>query len=98
MLIRNFAILMITPIAIDSIGYRYYILYTVMGASIPLLVYFFFPETMGRSLEEMEDLFRDNSTIFDVVRESLKPPASWEDTEAKAVSKGTVAAHKECTD
>ena len=86
---------MITPVAIDSIGYRYYILYTVMGGIIPLLVYFFFPETMGRSLEQMEDLFRENPTIYAVVRESLKPPTSWEDTEAKAVSKGIVAAHKE---
>lgn len=89
---------MITPIAVDTIGYQYYILYTIMGGCIPILVYLFFPETMGRSLEQMEELFKDNATIRDVVRESLKPPMSWEDTEARALSKGHEALHKETTE
>lgn len=44
---------MITPVAIDSLGYKYYIVYAVLGGCIPLLVFFFYPETMGRSLEQM---------------------------------------------
>ena len=87
--------MMITPIAVNTIGYQYYILYTIMGGCIPIVVYFFFPETMGRSLEQMEELFKDNATIRDVVRESLKPPMSWQDTEARAMSKGLDASHKE---
>lgn len=86
---------MITPIAVDTIGYQYYILYTIMGACIPILVYFLFPETMGRSLEQMEDLFKENTTIRGVVRESLQAPISWEDAEAKAISKGRETLHKE---
>lgn len=50
---RNFAVLMITPIALESIGWQYYIIYAVIGACIPVLVFFFYPETMGRSLEQM---------------------------------------------
>lgn len=35
---------MITPVAIESIGYKYYIVYTVIGFCIPLSVYFLYPE------------------------------------------------------
>lgn len=86
---------MITPIAVDTIGYQYYILYAIMGGCIPFVVFLFFPETMGRSLEQMEELFKENSTIHGVVRESLKPPTSLADTEARAISKGLATLHKE---
>lgn len=42
--VRNFAVTMITPVAIDTIGYRYYIVYTCVGFCIPLSVYFLYPE------------------------------------------------------
>jgi hypothetical protein len=35
---------MITPVAIQDIGYRYYIVYTCIGACIPLSIYFLYPE------------------------------------------------------
>ncbi|KAK4493590.1 hypothetical protein PRZ48_015257 [Zasmidium cellare] len=72
----NFAVLMITPVAMDSLGYQYYIVYAVLGGCIPLLVFFFYPETMGRSLEQMDELFQQHSTIPAIVRASLKPPVS----------------------
>jgi len=41
---RNFVVLMITPVAIETIGYRYYIVYAVIAACIPASIYFFYPE------------------------------------------------------
>ncbi|KAF2208637.1 hypothetical protein CERZMDRAFT_114384 [Cercospora zeae-maydis SCOH1-5] len=72
--LQNFAVLMITPVAIESIGYRYYILYAVLGACIPLMVFFLYPETMGRSLEQMNQLFQEHSSIPGIVKASLKKP------------------------
>ncbi|SMR55106.1 unnamed protein product [Zymoseptoria tritici ST99CH_1E4] len=69
----NFAVLMITPVAITELGYRYYILYAILGACIPAMVFFFYPETMGRSLDDMEKLFRDHDSVFGVVKASLTP-------------------------
>lgn len=69
----NFAVLMITPVAIESIGYQYYILYAVLGGCIPILVFFLYPETTGRSLDDMERLFRDHGSIAAVVKASLTP-------------------------
>jgi hypothetical protein len=47
----NFVVVMITPVALDTIGYQYYIMYAVLSACIPVQVYFFYPETMNRNLE-----------------------------------------------
>ncbi|KAJ5227502.1 uncharacterized protein N7469_007508 [Penicillium citrinum] len=64
----NFVVTMITPVAIDSIGYRYYIVFTCIGFCIPLSVYFFYPETMGRTLEEIDLVFRDSPSVWETVR------------------------------
>ncbi|KAF9884991.1 hypothetical protein FE257_000814 [Aspergillus nanangensis] len=63
----NFVVTMITPVAINTIGYRYYIVYAIIGACIPLSVYFLYPETMGRNLEELDKLFRQDLSIRQIV-------------------------------
>ncbi|CAG8038969.1 unnamed protein product [Penicillium salamii] len=40
----NFVVTMITPVAIRTIGFKYYIVYTCIGAFIPITVYFLYPE------------------------------------------------------
>lgn len=71
----NFVVVMITPVAVNTIGYRYFIVYAVISASIIPLVYFFYPETMGRSLEELEMLFAEAPSIRAIVKESKRKPA-----------------------
>ena len=55
--IFNFLIVMITPIAFENIGYQTYIIFAVINAFIVPCVYFFYPETAYRSLEEMDVVF-----------------------------------------
>lgn len=38
------------------------------------VVYFFYPETAYRSLEEMDNIFRKTTSIFDVVRVAREEP------------------------
>lgn len=66
----NFVIIMVTPVAITSIGYRYFIVFAVISYCIPLTVYLFFPETMGQSLEQIDAVFRDNDSPLKIVRAS----------------------------
>lgn len=47
----------ITPIAITNIGYKFYIIFAVFNFCIAITVYFFLPETMGLSLEEIDFYF-----------------------------------------
>lgn len=54
----------ITPIGIDSIGWRFYIIWTVFNFSFIPIVYFFYPETAGRSLEDIDRFFMANQSIF----------------------------------
>lgn len=47
---RNFVVTMITPVAIKTIGYKYYIVYTCIGAFVPITVYFLYPEVSSPDL------------------------------------------------
>jgi hypothetical protein len=58
---------MITPIAFANIGYKTYIIFAAINAFMVPSVYFFFPETAYRSLEEMDEIFHKTSNAFDVV-------------------------------
>ena len=58
---------MITPVALNTIGYQYYIMYAILSACIPVLVFFFYPETMNRNLELLNHVFRDASSIWQIV-------------------------------
>ena len=49
----------VTPIAINNIGYKFYIILAVFNACIAVTVYFFWPETKGLSLEEIDFYFAE---------------------------------------
>lgn len=68
----NFIVIMVTPIAMNSIGHWYFDIYAAIAISIPIVVWLGFPETMGLSLEEIELLFRENKNIRSVVKKSLR--------------------------
>ncbi|RMZ89855.1 hypothetical protein DV736_g2914, partial [Chaetothyriales sp. CBS 134916] len=70
----NFVVTMITPVAINSIGYKYYIVYTLIGFCIPFSVYFLYPETMGMSLEDIDLIFRNSPSVLGTVRYAKTRP------------------------
>jgi sugar porter (SP) family MFS transporter len=45
------------PVAMDAIAWKYYIVWCVVIAINFTLIYFFFPETKGRGLEEVAEIF-----------------------------------------
>ncbi|KAI5777944.1 sugar transporter family protein [Geopyxis carbonaria] len=73
--IWNFLVVMITPVAFSSIGYQTYIIFAVInGALILPVVYWFYPETAYRSLEEMDAIFRKTTGWRGVVRTARETP------------------------
>jgi hypothetical protein len=66
----NFVIAEITPVSFVTIKYRYYIVYAVISISVSMLIFFFFPETKGLSLEEMDNLFREPEHWWQVTKYS----------------------------
>lgn len=61
-------VVMVTPVAFATIGYQTYIIFAVINAFIVPCVYFFYPETAYRSLEEMDEIFQKTTGYFDVVQ------------------------------
>lgn len=55
--LSNFLIVMITPPAFANLQWRTYVVFAVFNAAIIPCVWFFFPETGKRSLEEIDLIF-----------------------------------------
>lgn len=55
------------PIGIEDIGWKYYIVFCCLLALFLPVVYLFFPETKGRSLEEIAVIF-DGEQALDIER------------------------------
>ncbi|SCU85709.1 LADA_0D09142g1_1 [Lachancea dasiensis] len=53
----NFAVVMFTPIFIDDAGYGCYLFFAAMNYLYIPIIFFFYPETAGRSLEEIDIIF-----------------------------------------
>ncbi|POR35785.1 Sugar transporter STL1 [Tolypocladium paradoxum] len=78
--IFNFLVVMITPVAFANIGYQTYIIFAVINAFMVPSVYFFFPETAYRSLEEMDTIFHKVSGwkgAFTVVQQARMEPRRY---------------------
>ncbi|KAI9688212.1 MAG: hypothetical protein M1822_001718 [Bathelium mastoideum] len=74
--IINFVMVLISPIAFYNIGYKTYIIFAVTNCVIIPIVYFFYPETAYRCLEEVDVIFHAASlspkpwlTVVNVARD-----------------------------
>jgi len=54
----------LNPIALAAIGYYYYIFYLGLNCMWLMLIWMFFPETKGYTLEELAMLFDDDADII----------------------------------
>ncbi|GLI81307.1 hypothetical protein PoHVEF18_009683 [Penicillium ochrochloron] len=63
----NILIAEITPIAFNAIAWRFFIIFAGLNAVMAVLVYFLIPETAGRSLEEVDQIFVSSTSIWDSV-------------------------------
>ncbi|TQS32338.1 hypothetical protein Golomagni_07348 [Golovinomyces magnicellulatus] len=83
----NFLLAEVTPIGFDTIGYKYYIVFAVLNAAIIPTVYFFYPETNGRSLEEIDDIFAQSNSVFDPPRVARQLPMTIHSDAERTTSK-----------
>ena len=86
-------VLVATPVAMVEIGWRFYLVFIIPSAVYIVILYFFFPETKGRSLEEMGSLFGDDANVVahwhgisEEERERLAQEAFQKTEEVKPVS------------
>ncbi|KAL1900966.1 hypothetical protein Sste5346_002027 [Sporothrix stenoceras] len=55
----NFAFSQITPHAVKNLGWRTFLMFFIFNWSLAIFAYFFIKETKGRSLEEVDAIFKD---------------------------------------
>ncbi|KAK1825202.1 hypothetical protein LTR12_000002 [Friedmanniomyces endolithicus] len=92
--IFNFMVVMVTPVAFNAIKWKTYLVFAAINAFMVPCVYFFFPETAYRSLEEMDEIFHQAkglSGALTVVKIAREQPhrygkngellIAWEDTD-----------------
>ena len=53
----------VNPVALESIGWKYYFVFIVMLILLGITVYFFYRETRGHTLEQMAVLFDGDAEI-----------------------------------
>ncbi|KAJ5354257.1 hypothetical protein N7541_006821 [Penicillium brevicompactum] len=77
----------VSPVALENIGWRYYILYIALLVQFLIIVYFFFPETRGYALEDIAELFEER--ILFLGRQKLRPGsgAAGQELEEKGIAK-----------
>ncbi|KAI0900615.1 general substrate transporter [Annulohypoxylon nitens] len=92
----NFVVAMVTPVAIYSIGWQYYIVFATIAACVPVSVYFLFPETMGRNLEEIDLVFKRSPSAWATVQ--FEKSHRGVDLTAEPEGKGDVEAKHEHLD
>ena len=63
--IMNFAVVKFTPSAIEDIKWRTYIIFAVLNAAWLPIIAIFLPETKGKSLEEIDELFAKDGWHLD---------------------------------
>ncbi|CEH15675.1 sugar transporter stl1 [Ceraceosorus bombacis] len=77
----NFLVVLITPIAFESIQYRTYLIFMCTNFAIFVTTFLIFPETKSRSLEEMDAIFAKSSYInpYDVVLQEQKTARRYDE-------------------
>ncbi|KAL4807427.1 general substrate transporter [Aspergillus unguis] len=81
----------VSPIALDAIGWKYYVVYIAMLLQFLVVAYLFFPETRGYALETISSLIRAGDEIDGQVVEEkggFKPEVEFVENVAKVVPTG----------
>jgi sugar porter (SP) family MFS transporter len=58
------AVVKITPVGADQISWKFFLIFMVFNASFVPIIYFLYPETAGKSLEQLETLFHETTKAW----------------------------------
>lgn len=74
--IFNYIVVLVTPIGVDDIGWKFFIIFGVFNYCFIPVIFFFFVETKGLSLEEIDEIFlrKNNDSTLPVTEYSGDKP------------------------
>lgn len=68
--LNNFIIGLITPPLIQNTGFGTYVFFAVFSILAFIWAYFCVPETAGKKLEEMDEVFKDNTSSAEIAKKN----------------------------
>lgn len=68
----TFLVVEITPVGIQNIGWKLYIVFCILNWASIVVVWFWYPETSGKTLESIDFLFASQSSLSQVVKLSRR--------------------------
>ncbi|CAK7207184.1 hypothetical protein SEUCBS139899_009992 [Sporothrix eucalyptigena] len=92
--IFTFLVAMTTPVAINNIGSKTYIIYGMFNVVAIAVVYFFYPETKGKTLEQIDLIFSGPKVLMHATTEELEELQRQEIAAAIAENRIGVTADK----
>lgn len=82
----------ITPVGIQNLQWKFYVIWTLFNASFVPIVYLFYPETADRKLEDIDRYFRESARVF-VFRDkdacSSKRPLAYIEHEEREIRRNS---------
>ncbi|KAK3673668.1 hypothetical protein LTR78_006573 [Recurvomyces mirabilis] len=78
--LTNFVIVQITPIGLQTLGWRFYIIFIVLNAAFLPVIWLLYPETADRTLEDLDYYYRENPPLIvigDKDAISVKRPSEY---------------------
>jgi len=54
----------VTPIAIEAISWKYFVIFVISDVIFLVLFYLYFPETTNKTLEEISEIFGDPVAVY----------------------------------
>jgi MFS family permease len=74
---------LVTPIAFNAIGWKYFIVFACLNAAMIPIIYLFFPETAGLTLEDIDEVFIMSTGYLDPVRVAKRLPHKSEGSQSR---------------
>ena len=87
--IINIVFNQVSPIAFSEVGYKYYSLFICTNLVGAIVVFFIFPETKGKSLEEIAQIFGDEVIVADLAKTQEKIAGNRDAEEEEQVEEAT---------
>ncbi|KAL1881323.1 hypothetical protein Daus18300_001176 [Diaporthe australafricana] len=60
----GFAVVQFTKVGLDNLKWRFFLMFGIFCFAFGPVVYFFYPETSNRTLEDMDQIFLHNPSAF----------------------------------
>ncbi|KAF3067099.1 Sugar transporter STL1 [Daldinia childiae] len=90
--ITNFIVVEVTPIGIQKLGWKFYIIWTVTNALFLPIIWLFYPETANRTLEDLDAYYRDNPPLVlhkDRDSTSVRRPERFAEAQGRDIEEAT---------